>query len=254
MSSDHRGGFGAWECLTSPMPHQKGRWCARVVIRSVNFLLRKHVIGVSGLEHIAVNNDPFILALNHSQKVEAPLVGALLGQLREGKNIRFIADWNLLLVPGVFVLYRAGQVIILDRKPAKPNFLNVFRPWLTARIPATERAAQLIDEGHSIGIYPEGTVNNNPDELLRGLPGAAALSIGKQVPVVPAGIRFPQRQGDRPIRESDPFEMEFGPPLKPPKVEGTSERRAIRTFHHSIMREIARLSGKSWQAESSKRK
>ncbi|MGB0580899.1 MAG: lysophospholipid acyltransferase family protein [Limisphaerales bacterium] len=236
------------------MPHMKGRWYARVVIRNINLLLRKHVLGISGLEHIGIDKDPFILALNHSQKIEAPLVGSLLSQLREGKNVRFIADWNLLLVPGVAVVYRAGQVIILDRKPAKPNFLNVFRPWLTSKIPATERAAQLIDEGQSIGIYPEGTVNNKPDELLRGLPGAAALSISKQVPVVPAGIRFPQRTGDGPIRESDPFEVEFGPPLMPPKSEGTSERRAVRDFHHGIMREIARLSGKSWHAESSKRK
>ena len=254
MSSDSRGRFGAWECLTSPMPHQKGRWYARVVIRNINLLLRKHVLGVSGLEHIAIDKDPFILALNHSQNIEAPLVGALLSQLREGKTIRFIADWNLMLVPGVFIVYRAGQVIILDRKPAKPNFLNVFRPLLTSKIPATERAAQLIDEGHSIGIYPEGTVNNKPDELLRGLLGTAALSISKQVPVVPAGIRFPNRTGDRPIRESDPFEMEFGPPLTPPKSEGTSERRAVRDFHHGIMREIARLSGKSWQPDFDRKK
>jgi len=251
---DERSGLSWSECLFNWWPHQRGRPFLSAVVRLVNLACHGRVLKIIGQRHIAVDRDPFILALNHSQKIEAPLIGALLGQLRAGKMVRFIADWNLLLVPGVAVLYRAGQVIILDRKPARPAFLNILRPWLTDPVPAAERAEQLIEQGHSIGIYPEGTTNRNPKKLLRGFFGAAQLAMRKGIPVVPAGIRFPFNDGKRPITEFEPMEIEFGPALPPPTVSDRPRRREVMDFHAAIMQEISRLSGKSWQPESSRQK
>lgn len=223
-------------------------------MRLVNLVCHPRVLKITGQRNIAVEHDPFILALNHSQKVEAPLMGGLVGHLRGGKMVRFIADWNLLLVPGVSIVYHAGQVIILDRKPAKPAFLNIFRRWLTHKMPASERAEQLIDRGHCIGIYPEGTTNKDPKKLLRGFFGAAQLSIKKGVPVVPGGIRFPLNDGSRPINELEPMEIEFGEAMPPPVVSEKPARRDVVNFHAAIMQEISRLSGKSWQPKSSRQK
>jgi 1-acyl-sn-glycerol-3-phosphate acyltransferase len=249
-----RGGLGWIETLRAGLPHQRWRLHGHFVIRFVAAAFGRRVLRMSGLEHVGPDRDPFILALNHSQHLEALFVPATLGMLRQGKMIRFIADWNLQLVPGIWLVYRAGQVILLDRKPAKPAWLNIFRPLLTSKVPASERAAQLIDEGHSIGIFPEGTTNRDPRQLLRGFYGAAQLSITKGVPVVPAGIRFPRHQGDEPIGANEPMEIEFGPAINPPMVTERPKRKDLMAFHSVIMQEISRLSGKSWQAASSRRK
>ena len=76
----------------------------------------------------------------------------------------------------------------------------------------------------------------------------------KGVPVVPGGIRFPGHQGDGPLAETEPMEIEFGPAMKPPVVAEKPKRKDLLAFHGAIMQEIARLSGKSWQADSSRRK
>lgn len=249
-----RGGLTRSEALLSWWPNKRGHAVGGTILRLINLVCASRVHEIRGSQHISVDNDPFILALNHSQKIEAPLMGGLLLELRQGKLVRFIADWNLKLVPGVFAVYWAGQVIILDQKPAKPKFLNILRPFLTDKVPALKRAEQLIDEGHSIGIYPEGTTNRDPNNLLRGFYGAAKLSIMKGIPVVPAGIRFPLNDGIRPINEMEPLKIEFGEAINPPLVCEKPARRDLLAFHAVIMQEIARLSGKSWQPKSSRLK
>lgn len=253
-ADDERGGLRWGEVFTTSLKHQRWRLHGHVVLRFFAAAFGRRILSLKGLEHIGVDHDPFVLALNHSQHLEALFVPATFGVLRQGKMIRFIADWNLQLVPGIWPVYRAGQVIILDRKPAKPAWLNLFRPLLTSRTPASERAAQLIDEGHSIGIFPEGTTNPDPKQLLRGFYGAAQLSLTKGVPVVPGGIRFPRHEGNDPIGAHEPMEIEFGPALQPPVVAEQPKRKDLLAFHEVIMQEISRLSGKSWQAASSRRK
>ena len=253
-SGDLRSSLKLREALLGHMPHQAGRPWSQLIVRGIAALFRRNILSFRGLSNIGIDRDPFILALNHTQKLEAPFVPATLSVLRQGKMIRFIADWNLMLVPGVYFVYRAGEVIVLDRKPAKPAFLNIFRPLLTDKIAASDRAAELIDEGHSIGIFPEGTTNADSRRLLRGFYGAAQLSITKGVPVVPGGIRFPFHRGDGPIREMEPMEIEFGEAMPPPEINEKPNRRVVMAFHHAVMQEISRLSGKSWQPESDRKK
>ena len=77
----------------------------------------------------------------------AVLVPSLLFHFRSGKRIHFMADWNFCLIPPVWLYYKCGQVITVDRKPARPRFLNVFKRLFTDRVPASDRArARLIHE------------------------------------------------------------------------------------------------------------
>jgi len=251
---DLRGSLTLREALLGRMQGQANRPGSQVILRALGAVFRNNILSFRGLSNVGTDRDPFILALNHTQKLEAPFVPATLGILRAGKMIRFIADWNLMLVPGVFFVYRAGEVIVLDRKPAKPAFLNIFRPWLTHKMSAMERAANLIDQGHSIGIFPEGTTNPNPQRMLRGFYGAAQLSVTKGVPVVPAGIRFPFHRSDGPIKEMEPMEIEFGCAMQPPETNEKPKRRMVMNYHHAIMQEISRLSGKSWQPDFDRKK
>ncbi len=236
------------DILAAPMPHKVGRPLARGVIRALLLAFGSRIVSVRGLERLAPEHDPFILALNHSTKLEALFLPAFLLHARGGKPLHFIADWNLKLVPGIACIYRAGDVITLDRKPARPRFLNLLRPLLTDREPAFTRAAERLAAGASVGLFPEGTTNRDPHRLLRGFHGAARLSLQVGVPVIPAGVRFPQHPGASRIPELATMEIEFGPPLVPP-VERDLPPAAVRAWHARVMSEIARLSGKTWSNE-----
>ena len=223
-------------------------------MRGVVGLFGKDIVGAHGLENLHYAGDPFILAISHSTRWEAILLPCWFTYLRQGDLIRFIADWNFALIPGIATILRQGETILLVRKPAKPAFLNVFRPRFERAGPAFERAEALLRSGKSIGIFPEGTTNRHPTELLRGFDGAARLSLQTGAPVVPVGVRFPGQPKDRPIRDRSPMEVHVGEPLHPPGVEAEPARESVRSMHGRVMTEIARLSGKRWEAGSTRRK
>lgn len=236
---------GFREIFRRPFPHQKGRPLTRFLTKAFLALYRNRYIAIQGLEHISPANDPFILVANHSQRPEVVLVPAALFFSRDGKPIHFMADWNFKLIPGVGILYSCGQIITVDRKPAKPKFLNLFRPLLTDKAPAEKRAAEWLATGGSVGIYPEGKINRDPARLLKGLPGAARLSLKTGASVVPMGIRFPELAAGKPIPDTARMSLTIAPPMKPPLVKSGSKRGLLRDWHQSIMREISRLSGKT---------
>jgi hypothetical protein len=162
----------------------------RAIVRSVVLAGRRRIHSIIGLEHIASDRDPFILALNHGTRLEAILVPPLLFLLRRGRRIHFMADWTFRMIPGVDVLYRRAGVITIARKPARPRFLNVLKPLFTDTISPIEQARRHLVAGRSIAVFPEGTVNRGPPRLKRGCPGAARLSLETGVPVIPVGPGF----------------------------------------------------------------
>ncbi len=138
---------GVREIFRRPLPHQAGRPLTRFFIKSFLSLFRSRYLALEGFEHIGVDCDPFILAANHSQRPEAVLVPAAVFFHRKGKPVHFMADWNLKLIPGIALVYSCGQIITVDRKPAKPAFLNVFRPMLTDKVSAPKRAQERLEAG-----------------------------------------------------------------------------------------------------------
>ena len=208
------------------------------------------LVEIEGRENLENSPDPAIYVLNHNQKLEALYVPGLLIHLRKGNPIHFMADWNFCLVPGVWFFYHYGQVITIARKPAKPRFLNIFKPLFTSSEPAFSRAQRLLEQGRSVGVFPEGTTNRHPTELLKGFNGPAQLSLQSQVPVLPVGIRFPDHDRTKPIPECIPVGLKIGRPMAPPAVEGKPKLKEIRAWHREIMTAIADLSGKSWQAQN----
>ena len=202
---------------------------------------------IQGEKDYLVGNDPFILVLNHSQKLEAIALPSILMHLRSGNLIHFLADWNYCLVPGVWIFYRFGQVITVARKPAKPRFLNVFKPLFVGRDSGFARASRVLEAGRSIGLFPEGTINRDPERLLPGQNGAAMLSLQHQVPILPLGVRFPGHDPSRPLTEFIPCVLKIGELIRPPHSEGKPRLTEIRRHHRRIMEAIAVLSGKIWQ-------
>ena len=222
----------------------------RALLRCAASVALRKTASISGLRHLTADNDPFILALNHSTRLEALLIPPLLVLLRGGRRLHFLADWNFRLIPGVGLLYWRSGAITVPHKSARPRVLNLLKPLFTDAVPPWRQAAQLLRTGHSIGVFPEGTVNREPSRLLAGRTGAARLSLETGAPVVPAGVRFPTIAAGTAIPEGSPMEIIIGEPLRPPYVDGPVAAAAVRAWHARIMGAIGVLSGKSTEARA----
>lgn len=230
--------------LTRSYAHPPERLSTRWVIRATLLALGPFVRNVEGTERLRRQQGPFVAVLNHSQRTEAFLVPALLAWLRGGRIIRFLADWNYMLLPPVYALYRSARVIPVRSTPARPRIFTGLRDLLTAPPTGLDCARECLDRGQSVGVFVEGTTNRDPTDLLRGRRGSARLSLDADVPVLPIGIRFPDHDDpDRPIADNEPLSVHVGTPLSPP-VSGDLSR-----WHAAIMRAVARCSHTRWRGE-----
>jgi 1-acyl-sn-glycerol-3-phosphate acyltransferase len=231
-----------------------GRLRQRLIMRAMLSCFGRDVMGIHGWQRLLPKHDPFILVLNHSTRMEALVLPILFAFVRQGNLISFLADWNFALMPGIAGILRAGETILLVRKPARPAFLNVFKPLFLRGGPAFKQAAEALERGRSVGIFPEGTTNRHPRRLLRGYEGAARLSLTTGRPVVPVGVRFPGHPTDRPVADRTPMEVEVGEAMHPRVRIPEPTREDVRDWHVRIMREIGRLSGKHWEAGATRKK
>jgi 1-acyl-sn-glycerol-3-phosphate acyltransferase len=233
--------------LKAPLPHMSDRPATRLALRLVNAALASRVLEVRGMERLENACDPFIVAINHSQRLEAVTIPTTLFVARGGKLIHFIADWNFMLIPGVGMIMRMGQTIPLAHKDARPRWLNVFRERYRIGPPAFVKARELIEAGHSIGVFPEGTVNRDPGRLLPGHGGAARLALETGAAIVPAGVRFPLEPRGAPIGALARLSLHVGSPIRAERASpGTRpSRAAVLALHETVMREIGQLSGKA---------
>ena len=123
---------------------------------------------------------------------------------------------------------------------------------------ASERALQtaldVLAEGKTIGLYPEGTRSTDPF-VHKGKTGVARISLASGCPVVPVGIRGTvevQPVGQRRMSPFKRVEVRFGEPMRltPADVEAAgSEAEALRTFTDTLMHTISELSGRPYVDE-----
>lgn len=221
----------------------------RLLARLAGLLALRSIQDIEGWGRIQPRNDPFLLVANHSSRREALLLPAILLLARGGSPVRFLADWNFRLIPGVSHLYDRTGTITLTRKDARPRLLNRLKPLFEPPIPAHVEALSHLRGGGSVGLFPEGTVNRDGTRLLRGRRGAARLSLEAGVAVVPVGIRFKRvdpRTGR--VDSASPLRIRFGEALQPPRpVTPPASLEAVRDRHGELMGAIAALCGKAWQ-------
>src|SRR5258708_21550261 len=122
----------AWAILSGPLPELA--LIDRMLVRSVALVSRCKVRSLDGLDYVAPEHDPFILAANHSTRQEAILLPALLFVLRHGRRIHFMADWNFRMIPGVDLLYRRPGALPLARQPPRPRLLHPLKPLFSPEI------------------------------------------------------------------------------------------------------------------------
>lgn len=194
---------------------------------------------------------PVLFALNHSNSTEAVLVPAALMWLRGGAPVCFLADWMYLHLPVAGWLLRRAGVIPVYRKPARWRFREAHRLERSRR-PVLDACLARLAAGASVGIFPEGTRNRDPERLLRGRAGLGELVLRSSVPVVPVGIHYPAaaRLGRAPwlgrlvLRPGEP--LAFREERRAAEGLGPREQLALaRRIVERVMADLASLSGKT---------
>jgi len=197
-----------------------GRIFARAVSR----------ISIEGALDEIPREGPLIIAANHASNLDAPVIGAWLIP-RLGRRIHWLGKKELFDWPIVGWVAANGGVHPVDRGAAD---VDAFR-----------LAQRILEEGHVLFVFPEGT-RSRDGSLQEARDGLAVLAIRSGAPIVPIGIggssrvwprgqRLPHPGGHVVVRVGRPFHpLEEIPP-------GTDRRAAKGLVTGMIMARIAAL-------------
>ena len=145
---------------------------------------------------------PLIIAANHASNLDGVIVGAWLIP-RLGRRFQWLGKKELFDWPVVGWVARNGGVHPVDRS--------------TADVEAFRLARRILDEGHVLFVFPEGT--RSPDgSLHEARDGVAALALRTGAPIVPVSIsgsdrvwprthRLPRPGGTVTVRVGEPFRL-----------------------------------------------
>ncbi|MGZ8515401.1 MAG: lysophospholipid acyltransferase family protein [Candidatus Limnocylindrales bacterium] len=143
---------------------------------------------------------PVIIAANHASNLDAPVLGAWLIP-RLGRRIHWLGKRERFAWPIVGWVAANGGVHPVDRD--------------SADVDAFRLASRILDGGHILFVFPEGT--RSPDGALQeARDGVALLALRTGAPIVPIGIagsnrvwpkgqRYPHPGGHVVVRVGRPF-------------------------------------------------
>lgn len=195
--------------IKNPLPGLN--WGQRCFVKLL-MLAFGHLITVENPEELNSLPEPLIFAFNHNNSFEAILVPCYLIYLRSGKKISFIIDWMFGRIPLIGFIFKQIDPVYVYNKPSTIHFLN--RSRRKDRIGTiTQQCLDRLNNGKSLGIFPEGTRNNHSGKLLRGKSGIGEIAIKSEIPVVPIGIYFTKLNREGNIPEFGRMILRIGKPL-----------------------------------------
>ncbi len=114
---------------------------------------------------------------------------------------------------------------------------------------ATKLSIRLLQQGHLVGLFPEGRINDTDQILLPGRPGVALLALKARVPVIPCYVSGSPLGGTvfsslwmtahARLRVGDPIDFsEFWE-----QADKKSERAVLEDITKRMLQEIANLAG-----------
>lgn len=194
--------------------------------------------GLAGLTRVRIegaldavpHEGPLIIAANHASNLD-PVVLASSVMPRLGRRFQWLGKRELFDWPVVGWMARNGGVHAVDRA--------------TADVEAYRLAKRILDDGHALFVFPEGT-RSRDGALQRARDGAAVLALRTGAPVVPIAIagsyeRWPRGQkiphpgGRVTVRVGRPFRLADELPA------GLDRKAATPLATELIMRRIAEL-------------
>jgi len=195
-------------------------------------------VGLAGLTRIKLEGaldsipkeGPIILAANHASNLD-PLVMAAVVLPKVGRRFQWLGKKELFAWPVVGWVARNGGVHPVDRA--------------TADVEAFRLARRILDEGHILFVFPEGT-RSADGRLQEARDGTSVLALRTDAPILPVGIagshgvwprgqKLPHPGGHVTVRIGTPFRLSDVLP------EGTDRRAAKGLATTHIMRRIAAL-------------
>ena len=187
-------------------------------------------ISIEGALDTIPRSGPLIIAANHASNLDAPVIGSWLIP-RLGRRIHWLGKKELFDWPIVGWVAANGGVHPLDRGAAD---VDAFR-----------LAERILDEGHVLFVFPEGTRSPN-GALQQARDGLALLALRTGAPIVPIGISGSDRVWPRGQRLPHPgghVIVRVGPAFRPAdELPPGTDRRAAKSLVTSlIMRRIAEL-------------
>ena len=183
---------------------------------------------VSGLRHVP-SNGPVIIASNHlsfSDSIFMPLVVP--------RKVTFLAKSEYFTSPGIKGFIKKLTFIALGQVP-------IDRSGGKRSEAALATGLKVLQEGHCLGIYPEGT--RSPDgRLYKGRTGIARMAIDSGAPIIPVAMFNtaeiqPTGQVVPKVRR---VEMVFGEPMY--FTGDSTDQAVLRAATNQIMEKIAELS------------
>lgn len=137
-------------------------------------IMARWITGLSGIYlkkvyHINRNQipQPCVIVANHASYLDI-----ILSYLILKKYFVFMAKFELNKAPLFKIFFKDMQISV-----NRTNIKDAHR--------AFARASEEIDGGHSVFIFPEGTIGSDIGTLLRFKNGPFKLAIDKQVPILP---------------------------------------------------------------------
>jgi 1-acyl-sn-glycerol-3-phosphate acyltransferase len=171
---------------------------------------------------------PVILAANHASNADAVILGAWLTE-RLGRRIHWLGKKEMFDWPIVGWVFRNGGVHPVDRA--------------SADVDAFRLAERVLEEGHILMIFPEGT-RSPTGELQKPKDGLAMIALRSGAPIVPIGIGNTDRvwpKGRTLPRFGGHATMRIGRPFRPVDElpQGLDRKSAKSAATDLIMRRIA---------------
>jgi len=124
-------------------------------------------VDVKGKENI-LKGQPFIITANHSSFIDPTILYYIFDEYFVFTGKQEIEKWPLF-----HIFYTSGMNILVDRN-SRMGVLKSFK-----------RMMDVIDQGKSIVILPEGTISKEAPKLAEFKTGAVSIAIQKQVPLQP---------------------------------------------------------------------
>ncbi|MGZ3894090.1 MAG: lysophospholipid acyltransferase family protein [Bacteroidia bacterium] len=140
--------------------------CQHIMARWITWLSG---IFIKKVYHINRNQipTPCVIVANHASYLDI-----IVSYLILKKYYVFMAKFELNKAPLFKIFFKDMQISV-----NRTNIKDAHR--------AFARASEEIDAGHSVFIFPEGTIGNDNGTLLRFKNGPFKLAIDKQVPILP---------------------------------------------------------------------